>query len=140
MSHQELRDAAERLRKVEDNFSKCRSCPISSVYKPDPIEPSIASWQEDQRIVVQAWLSEHAADDEELATQEWLMERGFAEIGYYTYERILHLALVKVYAYARPVGCWEISLFVAEHHVKNNPTRGDVRRLLAALGIQENKE
>lgn len=81
-------------------------------------------------------LRQHPADENEPCTQEWLMAIGFEEVGYWTYERKLFLSPITVRAYAREGRRWDLSLFAGEHHIKDNPTRGEIRQLCRSLAVE----
>lgn len=75
-------------------------------------------------MLAKAWLTEHPAEDGgESVTDEWLEVIGFnrggcLDVGYWVIE------------------CQKLALRLNSYQVKENPTRGDVRRLCKALGIE----
>jgi hypothetical protein len=87
------------------------------------------------REIVRQWKAEHPADDGEPVTEDWLRASGFApawghpfQLGGYDAESDID------------VRCTPAELVVAhrtdEFLVAEQPTRGHVRRLCAALGIE----
>ena len=107
MNHN-LRAAAERLRRANTDG-------YSTVYK-------FASEQhaQDSSLLVDAWLAEHPADEDEPVWSGWAGARAFNRgMGVeWDQER---LAVV---------------IGMANCRTKTNPTRGDVRRLCRALGVE----
>lgn len=89
----------------------------------------------DRRIVVDAYLAEHAADDAELITEEWVRSH-FAE-------RLPRVTAVRVYSATKdPIGIscdvmfWEhgaISVCISNFRLPHITTRGQLRLLLRAL-------
>jgi hypothetical protein len=128
MSDEELRQAADRL--VMDYESAGGS---GNPYRHE----KAANRYEDGWNVALAWLEDHPADDGEPVTEEWLRAVGFKDEEYsfvlrspYTddwYHHLRHTACsvrkVDWKWHANGIG------------VADQPTRGHVRRLCAALGV-----
>lgn len=74
-----IKEAAERLRRVEVNAFNGDVCWISKVYDPVWGNPPGIDWNHDLRVVGIAYCQEHPADDDEVVTIEWLQSIGFAE-------------------------------------------------------------
>lgn len=76
MTPDELRAAAERLRKVAENMKDPGDAsPISRVYAWDTI-PGGPTYDGDRRAIIAAYLAEHPADDETPIDREWLARLG----------------------------------------------------------------
>lgn len=73
-------------------------------------------------MLAKAYLTEHLLDDDEPVTEEWLetigFDHGYLDADYWVIE------------------CRKLALRLNSYPVKENPTRGDVRRLCKALGIE----
>lgn len=89
------------------------------------------SWS-DCKTLMEIALREHPADDDEPVTEEWLISLRWAPEGYAAFTCL-------VLRHERHVLEWfteDESLWLNERCVHDNPTRGDVRRLCAALGVE----
>lgn len=117
--------AAERLRRTNEGEFLCN---VYETIEAQPMGELYELFQKDKESVVAAYLAEHPADDAEPLTEPWLRsvggKDGVATAGIWLNNtigfRLDDLADVVV-CNARP---------------KNVKTRGDLRRLAAALGIQ----
>lgn len=113
--HQALRAAAELaselLEEHPDHGGRCEFCCAAKV--------------------VNAWLAEHPSDDDEPVTEEWLREIGF------TYDD--EWGATYIYGY-KTFPLWYEDLCGewgwGEAELPSPKTRGDVRRLCRALGIE----
>lgn len=117
----ELRAAAERLARDADPGRMA-----------DLGESDLFDRLRDGAAVAAAWLAEHKADDAELVTKEWLLAVGFASDG--SHFRLSgwgpdRNGTVQVYR-------WASEWFVNGSRIRSQPTRGDVRRLAKALGVE----
>lgn len=123
MSDSELRAAAERIRKVRAGADPWQ------VYDGKPGSGS----ETDEDAIVSAYLAEHPADSDQPAAWPWLGNLGFVDTG--DVSRLTP-------------NCWTIDwtidvtsnpggsvLWLNDTPVTDDPTRGHVRRLLAALGV-----
>jgi hypothetical protein len=90
-----------------------------------------------------AWMQEHPADDDEPVTHAWVKTIGFAETDHLnkmTYRRpeSIDLGLWAV------DGGWKAMLLITEFAsstiTRGLKTRGQVRRLLSALGIEHQRK
>lgn len=90
---------------------------------------------EDLQAVADAYLAEHAADDGEPVTEEWLRSVGFKRESWHPLQLDCDSDI--------DIRCTPELLVVGhrsdEWDVKANPTRGDVRRLCAAHGCPLNE-
>ena len=137
----EVRKAAERLRQVYENARNHDSCWISRVYEPDFTGKSRESdYQRDRDIVTQAYLAEHPADDDEPVTEEWLLSIGFE----LTREGLPFHREIDGYLKPSPGNLLQPGESAYDWKLEppaNNLlavlfTRGDVRRICRALGIE----
>lgn len=112
--------AAERLRSIN------RIVDMLLVYGRGP---TAEQWHlDDLRILASAYLSEHPADDGEAITIEWMCENDWYLEGKDVVTRI-DTSLYVSFSSSPPV------VFVDVYELGTLRTRGDVRRLLAALGV-----
>jgi hypothetical protein len=81
--------------------------------------------------LAEAWLAEHPADDETLVDVEWLATR--KAISHDENSRHWWTIDSCVTFRIRDDG---ISIWIGDHFVMANPTRGDVRRLCRALRVE----
>ena len=122
----ELRAAMERLRRIEAGES------YYEVYGCQPT--GHGHMQRDERKLVDAFMAEHPADDDETVTEEWLGRVGGVKSSEYAkaFRRAGSDDLYFFYAGRNPFQSGLTRFFkmpVVE-------TRGDVRRLCVALGIE----
>jgi hypothetical protein len=127
-----VKEAAERLRRVEVNAFNGDVCWISKVYDPVWGNPPGIDWNHDLRVVGIAYCREHPSDDDEPVSDEWLTRVGFE----YCDE------LEAIYAYCPELGGRQMPLIVdgdtwkfGEFEIRQPKNCGEVRRLCAALGI-----
>lgn len=124
----ELREAADRLRRM-----RAESAAFDGGYH-DTTEGRQQSLI-DHVTLAEAWLAEHLADDDEAVTKEWLLSIGFVEV---SLGLSLDTGYVPVlYQNNRNAKLWSIGHFACK--LECYKTNGDVRRLLAALGIEVSK-
>ncbi len=107
-----LSEAAERLRRGE--------------YGHDPV--GMYQWNHDVKLTSNAYLAEHRADDGEYTTEEWLdsvldRERMDDDITYWTPGRGICIHL-------------DGGVYIQNEEYGPAKTRGDVRNLCRALGIE----
>lgn len=116
MNDAELRAAAERLR--------------DGAYPAIDLPPWATRVYRDGAAVAAAWLAEHPADDAEPVTEEWLRSVGFSSR---PNNRWLQIRTPQ----GGRLDCWMASPLWEFHDeaVAIPQTRGDVRRLCTALGI-----
>lgn len=118
----DVRAAAERLRTKWTKPSMC------SEYDGTPSP----AWVEDLAIVAEAYLSEHPADGDVEIDEAWLRSIGFTDIdnmsGGLFVEEDCGLIVSRGYR-----GQWLVN---GTELYKELKTRSDLRRLLAALGIE----
>lgn len=93
--------------------------------------------------LAEAYLAEHPADDDEPAMPEWLESLGYADTLGMRYERRFEMCngiRIVCFASEHPKR-WASEIWVGNGacYAKQDPTRRDVRRLLAALGIEVTK-
>lgn len=81
-----------------------------------------------------AYLEEHPADDDEPITADWLCKNGWKVICNGTRASIEWITDHPIQLWKQDANRWHVTMGVVEFHVIN--TRGDVRRLCAALGIE----
>lgn len=113
--NEELKRVIERYRERNSNQSEYQD---SIVYSEDV----------DAGILAEAYLAEHPADDDEPLSQEWLssVSRGvFGKVAFVSYELLDDASVWRMLGDDRG---WYLFTSVK--------TRGDVRRLCRALGIE----
>ena len=138
----DLQAATERVRRmwlgegVLNVYPECRKPPTGYAGAwTDSMQHSQAnhSWRDDLDAIATQYLAEHPADDGEAGTEEGLREVGFDdrdyEPGWFKWGRVLILHDSGKFdtAWLRPQAIYDLM------------TRGDVRRLLAALRIEGRK-
>jgi hypothetical protein len=130
MAPKELREAAERYRTANYPPAGAEWCDHWM-----PIQEA-----KDMRTLADAYLTTVPADDAEPAGMEWFKSLG-AEYNWGRW-RIDGPIDMQLAEYDGPEGKW-LQLSVAhrndEFDIKADPTKGDVRRLISALGIEVNK-
>ncbi len=113
----EQSDAVERLRALEGS-------PVTDWRKPSQAVM-------DMMTISELCLSEHAADDWEPVTEDWLRSVGFKRESWHPFQLDCESEI--------DIQCGHDGLVLGhrsdEWDVKRDPTRGDVRRLCAALGV-----
>lgn len=91
-------------------------------------------------IAAQIALREHPADDDETVTESWVCESfAFGDTSYANNQKryVIFGDGLRLIAFAtHGPKCWDWSLWCGKMKVKDDPTRGDVRRLCRALGIE----
>lgn len=103
----------------------------------------VDQYAEDKRILADAYLAEHQEDDNELVTAQWVRSIGFTDRHQHDIDRG---GLSKRHQSGSPSLFWGFEplrlvdrWYVVENHksveVADLETRGRVRKLLAALGI-----
>lgn len=120
----ELRSAAERCLKELDGIH----CGMSA-------GPGTCIMSKDVIALSEAWLAEHPADDDEPITEEWLRGVGFRE----TKVSDEHFRIIRKDQVS--VCCDDLSspttwCMRGQEFLCSFKTRGDVRRLCAAIGIE----
>jgi hypothetical protein len=117
----ELREAAERVR-TGFTYYQC----------PD-------SWQEcnDARLIAEAWIAEHPADDDEPITEEWLEQLAFTHNDSWYFRSPAQTSMQADVTLIRWSGGWSVKVSDRFTSVltANVKTRGDLRLLAKALGI-----
>ena len=108
----EVKEAAERLR--------------------EEFEVHSSGIARDACVVAEAYLAEHAADDGEAVTAEWLRTVGF----YGKVNRPLSFTQGELTLVIEGPRCWINMGMRTKHLPPNIKTRGDVRRLCNALGVE----
>ena len=92
------------------------------------------------RAVARAYLEEHPEDDDTPVDCDWLQSIGLDDFSLHNLDEKRWAkpgeAIVLVVSCAR-VGGWDHRLTCGVWPIKHDPTRGDVRRLIKALGIGE---
>ena len=91
----------------------------------------------DAMAVARGYLAEHPADDDERASPDWIERLGIKDSFNFQNEKCYKLySGINVMFSARPwPERWQGFLWVGGKK-GDNPTRGDVRRLAAALGLE----
>ena len=84
----------------------------------------------DHRALYLAYLAEHPADDDLLLTVSYMEQVGFLDIGPRNGVPRMRLQFLIVYCLADR-NCWKVNCV----EVPEPKTRGDLRRLCAALGV-----
>lgn len=122
MNADELRAAAERLRRVGDGEA------VAQAYRAYP-SPHMQRYG-DIVMLADAWIAEHPADDGDPVDEAWVKGLGFEQYEYvpYTWLKCGHLQYVPS---RDPPFC-----IVGGWPVIRVETRGHVRRIAAALGIE----
>lgn len=127
----ELRAAAERRRAFLNG-----ECPYRGDVEWNGYVYALAEELRDMRILAAAYLDEHPADDDELVIEEWLRSVGFVDEDHEWLTLFPDDSDCRV-TYDRQNGEIKVETVIAEGfrlpHVK---TRGDVRLLCRALGIE----
>lgn len=132
----ELREAAERLRRYAAKVPMIDVWPlIDTDYPPEDQR------RDDRRILADAWLAEHPAGDQEPIDGTFLQSIGFTRPqSPASQERYSAGAWINGYdpiLFDRPMLKRKtFDVFVYGRFVSHIKTRGDVRRLLTALGIE----
>lgn len=88
--------------------------------------------------IAKVWLAENQTDDGELIKPEWLEELGFGDSFNFTYEKRYELCdgvRVMFFACQAPKR-WRSELWVGKKITPTELTRGQVRRLCKALGVE----
>lgn len=119
----ELREAAERLRRMETGVG------LREVYEyyGDMPGDELDKWMIDRALVAKAYLAEHPEDDGKAVTPQWLKKLHGAEVGFGGWPRI------------GPIQWDQIGLSAVVSTLQGTwplPTRGHVRRLAVALGVE----
>lgn len=136
--------AADRLRQVRQAESEVRDLFLATHAVYGPSHQREHSPADDERAIIDTYLAEHPADDGEAVDEAWLRSIGFWHRGDELVspphpdrkDRRTPWRLI-YYREPRPayLQTWGLSFPGCEAGLGYNlPTRGDVRRLLAALG------
>jgi hypothetical protein len=123
----ELRAAAERVRRA-----KAGEHPFA-IYGEDDAQTQ--GWH-DRKVLAEAWLAANPADDGEPVTEDWLRDQGWDSDGYDLPYWTLPAARRRGITIGVFTGKSRMSRLVfGREPVAQPATRGDVRRLLAAIGV-----
>lgn len=121
---------AERLRRDNTNYS----------YAYEDGEDCEASYIEDVRALANAYLAEHPADEDAFIDETWLKSVGFGEPTINGWPIIFaNNGCDPIELWLDYDGCVALIQSNSEDHVligKRCKTRGDLRRLAAAIGIE----
>jgi hypothetical protein len=136
----ELRAAAERRRR----WRECLGRPGGLAESPYANDDGIGFLRvSDAMTLADGFLADHSADDAEPVDEGWLRTVGFTEgglaewhiaFGHRGYDKLLFLAAIKEAQIVNLAGD-EYGSDDGAHLPDKYPTRGHVRRLCAALGI-----
>lgn len=135
----DVKAAAERLRRVQANRAAEDVCWLSRVY--DPLwnkGHSNGSWQQDQDLIVTAYLAEHPADEDEPITEEWLRGVGFSICAHWGAMAIGDSDQIALeWDYGKWLIRWRrpSDRLTTDIPIPAPKTRSDLRLLCRALGI-----
>lgn len=143
MTPDKLRAARERLRKVAENMKDHDDAsPISRVYAWDTI-PGGPTYSGDREAIIAADLAEHPADDETPIDREWLVSLGCKrdDWGSGTADFTVPSDDIQLEIRIWADEACGIDAIIFNHLDSGNvqicvATRGDVRRLCKALGVE----
>lgn len=124
MTPDELRAAAEQLIAEREHRHESYRIAKRHGWKAPPEDET------DGERLARAYLAEHPADDGDAVTMEWLRSIGFATAAE-ACGVAASLGRIEAFSVLPQPLQWRVNGF----KVSEKPTRGDVRRLLAALGI-----
>jgi len=92
------------------------------------------------RLLADEYIADHPADDDETVTESWVCESfAFGDTSYANNQKryVIFGDGLRLIAFAtHGPKCWDWSLWCGKMKVKDDPTRGDVRLLCRALGIE----
>ena len=128
-TNEQLREYATRVIRIAELAAKLTDY--------SELTPEERHCHECEMEIFRQWLSEHQADDGEPITPNDMYRYGFGDSARGKDEKRFEICPgVRVLFWAcEGPKCWNGSIWIGANKNIDNPTRGDVRRLCAALGV-----
>ena len=143
-----LTEAIERVRRFNAGeplmsvYAECKTRPpnrLGSWSDYDAAERARAWLASDNDALASAYVAEHPADSEEPITEDWLRSVGFSDLHPGEPDGVLRIrkpGTSVVIEWGSKSGCVWIGEYFNQEKLAINPSRGYIRRLAAALGIE----